>query len=135
MDANAPSVFQHKYWVVWARYSKPCSGYKVLGPYLGIQIRQDLNEGRISYQDYVWTDGDSDWQRLGECPYFQPERSPGSSPSPLPPPPPLLSRSQLLQSIIIQSVSPNFLDLNQTEPPVPLEADLQDLTVFSILTF
>lgn len=57
-------------WVVLRRKSEESLDFETSGPFGVEDIRRSLKEGSISYSDYVWRDGFSEWRRIGSLKDF-----------------------------------------------------------------
>lgn len=119
-------------WVCLQRKSPDGFEFGTSGPFSTEDIRLNLQEGLISYSDFVWRDGFSEWRRIGSLEDFnrrlaeQRERKDRRGQAGAAPPLPEVPGHELLKSVV-EVKRPKIPAVPAPAPPPP-EAETPDLT-------
>ncbi len=125
-------------WVCLQRKSADRFEFGTSGPFSTEDIQLQLAEGLISYSDYVWRDGFSEWRRIGTLEDFNRRLSEANergvrrrAEEEKTPSLPAVPGKELLKSVVEMKrpVAPSVLP-----PPVPKEATTPDLTQLEVET-
>lgn len=109
-------------WVCLHRKSNEGYDFLTLGPFSTEEIRDAIKAGKLSYSDFGWKEGFSEWRRLGTLVEFNPraQGAPGA-------PPP--TAEELLRDV----VSVPRPSLPEPLSPLPEEVNGPDLTKVIVL--
>lgn len=114
---SALSGFKDRPWVVLQRRPGEGQDFSTIGPFALDEIKDKIQSGEISYSDYAWKDGFSEWKRIGSLEEYNPR----VRQTVLPPVPkvPETSSVDLLKNVV-EMKRLNFSPLDFDLPP---EAD------------
>jgi hypothetical protein len=121
-------------WVCLQRKSETGFEFGTSGPFSTQDVNLMIQEGLISYSDYVWRDGFGEWRRIGSLEDFnrrlseareRKDRRGATGPDAMPP----------LPEIPAQELIKNVVEMKrgETPPPVPPEATTPDLSVVGMI--
>lgn len=96
--SSAIAGFKERPWVCLQKKSGESTEFVTTGPYSRDEIREGIQAGSISYSDFAWKDGFSEWKRVGSLEEFNPRVRPAE----LPPVPKVREESsaELLKNIV-----------------------------------
>lgn len=111
-------------WVCLQKKSETSFEFSTSGPFSTSEIRNNIQEGLVSYSDYVWRDGFAEWRRIGSLEDFN-SRLAGAAKDLKTPPPPGATAAELLKNVVEMKRGTS----SQPESSVPPEAVTPDLTL------
>lgn len=105
---KAKTALRDRPWVCLQRKSPDGFDFTTTGPFSFDEVREALMAGKVSYTDYVWRSGFTEWKRIGLLEDFNPRLR---KPEPLPESPPE-NAADLMQNVV---------EIKRPRPPVPEE--------------
>lgn len=93
---KSKSALRERPWVCLQRKSPDGFDFITTGPFSEEEVREGLLAGRVSYSDYAWRSGYSEWRRIGLVEDFNPRLKREVKP----PDPPPESAEELLKNVV-----------------------------------
>ena len=110
-------------WVCLRRKKQEGFDFVTAGPFAEEEVREHIRAGKLSYNDYAWQEGFTEWRRLGSLPEFNDRAAlPPEEPPPIPE---VVPKSKDLLKNVVELKRATFQPIIEKKPT---EADGPDLT-------